>query len=131
MLEINKKESNRWKNQSDYDFDLANRLLSTDYSFSCFLFQQAAEKSIVSYLILRGTDKVWGSSISDLAEDCLAIDPTFDFLKSYGPLLDKYLYSTRYPTFSVSGAPYEIFDKNDAEKAKEALEGAGATVELK
>jgi len=119
MLEMNKKESKRWKDQSDYDFDLANRLLSTDHSLSCFLFQQAAEKSIVSYLILRGTDKVWGSSISDLAEDCLAIDPTFDFLKSYGPLLDKYLYSTRYPTFSVSGSPYEIFDKNDAEKAKE------------
>mgnify|MGYP001281945280 CR=1 FL=1 len=67
----------------------------------------------------KGTDKVWGSSISDLAEDCIAIDPTFDFLKSYGPILDKYLYSTRYPTFSLSGAPYEIFTKEDSDKAKE------------
>ena len=32
---------------------------------------------------------------------------------------NEYLYSTRYPTFSISGSPYEIFDKNDAEKAKE------------
>lgn len=119
MLESNTKESKRWKDQSDYDFQLASKLLASDYSFSCFLFQQAAEKSIVSYLILRGTDKVWGSSISDLAEDCLAIDPTFDFLKSYGPILDKYLYSTRYPTFSISGSPFEIFNKSDAEKAKE------------
>tara|TARA_B100000427_G_scaffold247227_1_gene210305 strand:+ start:452 stop:862 length:411 start_codon:yes stop_codon:yes gene_type:complete len=119
MLESNIKESKRWKDQSDYDFQLANKLLASDYSISCFLFQQAAEKSIVSYLILRGTDKVWGSSISDLAEDCLAIDPTFDFLKSYGPILDKYLYSTRYPTFSISGSPFEIFNISDAEKAKE------------
>ena len=119
MLESNIKESKRWKDQSDYDFLLASKLLDSDYSISCFLFQQAAEKSIVSYLILRGTDKVWGSSISDLAEDCLAIDPTFDFLKSYGPILDKYLYSTRYPTFSISGSPFEIFNISDAEKAKE------------
>ena len=119
MLESNIKESKRWKDQSDYDFQLASKLLASDYSISCFLFQQAAEKSIVSYLILRGTDKVWGSSISDLAEDCLAIDPTFDFLKSYGPILDKYLYSTRYPTFSISGSPFEIFNISDAEKAKE------------
>ena len=119
MLESNIKESKRWKIQSDYDFDLANRLLKTDHSASCFYFQQAAEKSIVSYLILKGSDKVWGSSISDLTEDSIAIDPTFDFLKSYGPILDKYLYSTRYPTYSISGAPYEIFDLDDAEKAKE------------
>ena len=58
-------------------------------------------------------------AISDLAEDCIAIDPTFDFLKSYGPILDKYLYSTRYPTFSLSGSPYEIFTKEDSDKAKE------------
>ena len=119
MLEDNKTESKRWKDQSEYDFDLANKLLESDYSISCFLFQQAAEKSIVAYLTIRGTDKVWGSSISDLAEDCLAIDPTFDFLKSYGPILDKYLFSTRYPTFSISGSPFQIFDKSDAEKAKE------------
>jgi len=119
MLDHNQKESKRWKDQSDYDFQLADKLLSDEYSISCFLFQQAAEKIIVSYLVLRGTDKVWGSSISDLAEDCLAIDPTFDFLKSYGPILDKYLYSTRYPTYSISGSPFQIFDITDAEKAKE------------
>jgi HEPN domain-containing protein len=119
MLERNIKESKRWKDQSEYDFQLASNLSDTDYSVSCFLFQQAAEKAIVSYLIHKGTDKVWGSSISDLAEDCLAIDPTFDFLKSYGPILDKYLFSTRYPTFSISGSPFQIFDKSDSEKAKE------------
>ena len=119
MLDHNQKESKRWKDQSDYDFQLADKLLSDEYSISCFLFQQAAEKIIVSYLVLRGTDKVWGSSISDLAEDCLAIDPTFDFLKSYGPILDKYLYLTRYPTYSISGSPFQIFDITDAEKAKE------------
>ena len=112
----------RWKNQSDYDFELAKSLISKEFSISCFLFQQAAEKSLISYLILKGTDKVWGSSISDLSEDCLAIDPTFDFLKSYGPILDKYLYSTRYPSFTISGSPFEIFDKSDAEKAKELSE---------
>ena len=57
-----------------------------------------------------------------MSEDCLAIDPTFDFLKSYGPILDKYLYSTRYPSFTISGSPFEIFDKSDAEKAKELSE---------
>ena len=82
MTEINKVESDRWKNQSKYDFELAEKLIDTEFSYSCFMFQQAAEKAIVSYLVLKGTDKVWGSSISDLAEDCIAIDPTFDFLKS-------------------------------------------------
>ena len=35
---------------------------------------------------------------------------------------DKYLYSTRYPSFTISGSPFEIFDKSDAEKAKELSE---------
>ena len=91
MTEINKVESDRWKNQSKYDFELAKKLIDTEFSHSCFMFQQAAEKAIVSY----------------------------DFLKSYGPILDKYLYSTRYPTFSLSGSPYEIFTKEDSNKAKE------------
>ena len=69
MTEINKVESDRWKNQSKYDFELAEKLIDTEFSYSCFMFQQAAEKAIVSYLVLKGTDKVWGSSISDLAED--------------------------------------------------------------
>ena len=77
---------------------------------------------LVSYLVLKGTDKVWGSSISDLSEDCIAIDPTFDFLKSYGPILDKYLFSTRYPTFTMSGSPFQIFTKDDSLKAKEIAE---------
>ena len=50
------------------------------------------------------------------------MDPTFDFLKSYGPILDKYLYSTRYPTYSISGSPFQIFTKEDADKAKEICE---------
>ena len=73
MTEINKVESDRWKNQSKYDFELAEKLIDTEFSYSCFMFQQAAEKAIVSYLVLKGTDKVWGSSISDLAEDCICL----------------------------------------------------------
>jgi len=122
MTELNLKEYKRWRNQSEYDFNLAKKLKSKEFSYSCFLFQQAAEKILVSYLVLKGTDKVWGSSISDLSEDCIAIDPTFDFLKSYGPILDKYIYSTRYPSFSISGSPYEIFNKNDSDKAYEISE---------
>ena len=119
MNDQNIKEHERWVNQSKYDFNIANKLKDEEFSLSCFLFQQAAEKIIIAYLILRGTDKVWGSSLSDLAEDCIALDPTFDFLKSYGPILDKYLFSTRYPSFTISGSPYEIFDKDDALKAHE------------
>ena len=122
MYEKYQKEDFRWIVQSKYDFDLAIKLMETDFSISCFLFQQAAEKILVSYLVLKGTDKVWGSSISDLSEDCIAIDPTFDFLKSYGPILDKYLFSTRYPTFTMSGSPFQIFTKDDSLKAKEIAE---------
>ena len=122
MNDKNMKEHLRWLEQSKYDFDLANKLINTEFSVACFLFQQSAEKIIVSYLVLKVSDKVWGSSISDLAEDCIPMDPTFDFLKSYGPILDKYLYSTRYPTYSISGSPFQIFTKEDADKAKEICE---------
>ena len=59
MENENFKECQRWKKQSDYDFELATSLISKEFSISCFLFQQAAEKSLISYLILKGTDKVW------------------------------------------------------------------------
>ena len=48
MTEINKVESDRWKNQSKYDFELAEKLIDTEFSYSCFIFQEAAEKAIVS-----------------------------------------------------------------------------------
>ena len=32
MTEINKVESDRWKNQSKYDFELAKKLIDTEFS---------------------------------------------------------------------------------------------------
>ncbi len=58
MNDKNMKEHLRWLEQSKYDFNLAKKLMSTEFSIACFLFQQSAEKIIVSYLVLKGSDKV-------------------------------------------------------------------------
>ena len=113
-------EAARWRAQAQHDLDNARFLAGSErHALACFLAQQAAEKAVTSFLFARGADAVWGHALADLCEDAIALDPSFDLIKSVAILLDKYYLTTRYPTALPGGVPHEAFDGTDAARALE------------
>ena len=49
----------------------------------------------------------------------MALDPSFDFIKSVAGLLDKYYLGARYPSGLPGGVPAEAFDGYDSARALE------------
>ena len=113
-------EPNRWRAQARHD--LADATFAAQHArpaLACFLAQQSAEKAVSAFLFAQGADAVWGHALADLCEDAIALDPSFDLIKSVAILLDKYHTTTRYPTALPGGVPHSAFDGTDASRALE------------
>lgn len=89
------------------------------HALACFLCHQSAEKAVTAYLLARGAEQVWGHSLADLCEDAMAVEPSFDFMKSIGPLLDKHYLGARYPGGLPGGVPAEVYEAYDSDRALE------------
>jgi HEPN domain-containing protein len=109
-----------WLRQSEHDLNDA-RLVSASgrHALACFLCHQAAEKAVTAYLLARGAERVWGHALADLCEDALALDPSFDLIKTVAVLLDKHFLGARYPTTLPGGVPAEAYEAADSERAVE------------
>ena len=115
-----RRESGRWLAQAEHDLETA--AFANDggyYALACFLCQQAGEKAVAGLLFAHGADHVWGHALSDLCEDAMQLDTSFDVIKSVAMLLDKYHLPTRYPTGLPGGVPHEAYDQLDADRALE------------
>ena len=75
--------------------------------------------SVTAYLLARGAERVWGHALADLCEDALALDPSFDLIKTVAVLLDKHFLGARYPTTLPGGVPAEAYEAGDSERALE------------
>ncbi len=103
-------------------YDLADAELVAGagrHALACFLCHQVGEKSVAAFLLARGAEQVWGHALADLCEDAMALDPSFDLVKSLGGLLDKHYLGARYPSALPGGVPAEAFDAEDAGRALE------------
>ena len=113
-------EAIRWLKQAEQDLiDATYNTEGEKFNLSCFLCQQASEKSIKAFLYLKGAEDVWSHSLIDLCEDAKIFDMFFDTIKSEARQLDKYYELTRYPGFLPGGICSEAFDVNDADRAYE------------
>ncbi len=113
-------ETARWLRQAELDLDAADHCRGGDFhAVACFLAQQAAEKSVTAYLIARGAERVWGNALADLCEDAMALDPSFDVIKSVALLLDKHFLGARYPSALPGGVPHDAYDGVDSQRAVE------------
>ena len=74
---------------------------------------------------------VWGEHLSDLCEDAMAFDPSFDFVKSVASLLDKHALATRNPDAVAGAIPFEVYDSTDSEHALEIAKEILETVQNK
>ena len=114
------KYASRWMTQSRADLADAEFLAASGrHALACFLCHQSAEKAVTSYLLARGAEMVWGHSLADLCEDAMAVEPSFDFMKSIGPLLDKHYMGARYPGGLPGGVPADVYEEYDSERALE------------
>jgi HEPN domain-containing protein len=110
----------RWLQQADHDLADAGLVAGTGrHALACFLCHQAAEKAVTAYLLARGAEQVWGHALADLCEDAIALDPSFDFIKSVAVLLDKHYLGARYPSALPGGVPAEAYDGHDSSRALE------------
>ena len=89
------------------------------HALSCFLCHESAVKVIKGFLYKQGAEMVWGEHLSDLCEDAMAFDPSFDFVKSVASLLDKHALATRNPDAVAGAIPFKVYDSKDSEHALE------------
>ena len=89
------------------------------HALSCFLCHESAVKVIKGFLYKQGAEMVWGEHLSDLCEDAMAFDPSFDFVKSVASLLDKHALATRNPDAVAGAIPFKVYDSTDSEHALE------------
>ena len=109
-----------WLHQAAHDLSDAQLVAEAGrHALACFLCHQAAEKSVTAYLLARGAERVWGHALADLCEDALALDPSFDLIKTVAVLLDKHHLGARYPTTLPGGVPAEAYEAADSSRALE------------
>ncbi|MEW6686297.1 MAG: HEPN domain-containing protein [Candidatus Edwardsbacteria bacterium] len=120
----NKEEAERWFKQASYDFESAKRNFEQKiYSYTCFMCEQAAQKVLKAYLILKGERYIWEHSIQKLVERCSKYDEVFRNLRESGAILDKYYLTSRYPdAIAPPAIPYESYTKKEAKEAIDLVE---------
>jgi len=79
----------------------------------CFTAQQIAEKCLKSIALFRGAADIRSHSLVKIAE-ALGINGE---IEKMGRRLDVYYISARYPDAFSEGAPFEYFDREQAEEA--------------
>src|SRR3989304_511041 len=114
------KGAGRWLSQAQHDLsDAEFNAGAGRHALACFLCHQSAEKAVTGYLISKGAERVWGHALADLCEDAMALDTSFDLIKTVAVLLDKFYLDTRYPSGLPGGIPAEAYDQHDSSRAIE------------
>jgi len=119
-------EGVRWLEQSRRDLDDARYARDGDrHNLACFLAQQAAEKALEAFLVLRGSEAIRGHSVADLCDEAGRLDPAFVDLKPGVAGLDLYYIPTRYPNGLPGGLPADAFDAGQSDRA---IDQAGSAI---
>lgn len=114
-----REEASRWLRQAEHDLKVAeNNLKAGFYSDACFMAEQASQKALKAYLILKTGRPVHEHSIQTLAKRSAAYDGKFEEAVEYGRILDRYYILARYPdALAPPAVPYETYTKRDGENA--------------
>lgn len=103
-----------WLNQAQNDLLWADHSFNgAFYSQTCFIAQQASEKTLKAYCFSKGYDIVRTHSLFQIIKN-LGENGS---LEKHARELDLYYISARYPDALPSGAPFEIITEEQAAKA--------------
>jgi HEPN domain-containing protein len=121
-----------WLAQADADLEAARANADQDrHALACFLSHESAVKVVKGFLYRQGAEMVWGEHLSDLCEDAMAFDPSFDFVKSVAALLDKHVTAARNPDAIAGAIPAQVYDATDSTRALEIATEVLETVRQK
>ena len=113
-----------WMAQASADLEAGRASADQErHALACFLAHESATKAVKGFLYKQGAEIVWGEHLSDLCEDAMAFDPSFDFVKSVAALLDKHILSARNPDAIGGAVPAEVYDSTDSSHALEIATG--------
>lgn len=123
-MKTSEKEAVRWIRQSEDDFKFVQWVLSENAYFDkgCFIAQQAGEKALKACLYALGQRSVIGHSLFELSNELGQKDSRFSPLMDAAKQLDRFYIPTRYPNGIPGGSPFQVFNRQDLEKALDALE---------
>ena len=103
-----------WQKQAVNDLEWArDSFHGGHWAQVCFVCQQIAEKALKAIALSQGAFEIGSHSLVKIAE-ALGINGD---LERMGRRLDVYYISSRYPDAFAEGAPYEYFDREQAEEA--------------
>lgn len=104
-------ESRNWFVQAQAEFEDATELEKRKrFYLALFLYQQATEKALKSFLFFNGEEELFTHSVKDLIDIALAYDKSFEEVRPAKDL-DRYYIPTRYPNGLAGNVPAEFFDK--------------------
>ncbi|MFQ6072421.1 MAG: HEPN domain-containing protein [Methanosarcinales archaeon] len=86
------------------------------YEDACFYSQQSSEKALKSLLYAKGYRAIITHSTKELFRMCKKLITGIKDLEDETRELDRHYIPPRYPNAFPSGAPYEYYNKEDAEK---------------
>ncbi len=117
---INYKErSKNWLEQAEHDLTAASSNFKLkDFSLTCFLSEQSAQKSLKAFLISKKQAHSQIHAITNLLEQSAKFNSEFNKFIDNGKILDKYYLSTRYPdTLPEPLLPFMAYSEKEAEEA--------------
>lgn len=113
----NLQEGRRWWDQARADLKTAKDCLKDgNYYASTFFAQQAAEKALKGFLYSKGFRALITHSVLELAQEAAKHEKGFGQFEEYGRELDRHYIGSRYPNFYPSGAPYQYYSAEIAQK---------------
>ena len=105
----------RWLQQAEHDLESAKIVIGNQlYNWTCFMCHQSSEKALTAFLYSNKAEDVWGHSLADLCEDAKHFDSSFEMIKTVAILLDKYYFTTRYPSYLPGGTSIDMFSEKEA-----------------
>ncbi|MEM3018583.1 MAG: HEPN domain-containing protein [Candidatus Bathyarchaeia archaeon] len=116
--------ASRWLRQAEADLKAArDSLQDSNYEWSCFQSQQAAEKALKAYLYEKGYTSIMTHLLKELVFECEKHDRVFSTVMSDAKHLDMHYISTRYPN-GLGGnlTPSEFYEEEDAQRCVSCAE---------
>ena len=116
-------DAERWVRQAESELSAARLLSKRGFpAQACFMAHQAAEKALKGVALLDGADDLTGHSISDLISGVSRDHRELAGHAKTATVLDRYYTWTRYPSDRSEAAPFETYDRGQADEAADAAD---------
>ena len=131
-MELALKEAERWLRQAEYDLRAAQWSQQGGFfAPACFMAQQAAAKSLRSFLLFNREDARETRSVVDLLDRAITYEEEFRTFVGSSTSLDIYYKTSRFPDALPGGIPAEVITERDSVDAVKQAADIIAVVEKK